>query len=440
MKPFAPYAATASAPSVRRPGALRLLLAVLVLSAALPALAQPEDPLPRVSPSRAGFSASALQRIDRFYADEIARDRVPGAVIAIAREGRLVYYKAVGMQDKASGTPMRVDAIFQLASMTKVLTVVTALTLFEEGKLPLKSPLQQYFPQFGAMQVARVEAGAMRTEPARQPIFVQDLMRHTSGFTYGGRANSPVHKLYPLSSTAAAYATDGAGLLDTLSKLPLLYQPGTAWDYGLSTDVLGLVVEKVAGKRLGVASDERVWSRLGMRDTTFTVPAEKRSRLAQPLPLDPISGKPQSIRLLREQPQFDCAGSCAFSTAADYLRFGQMLLNGGQLDGVRVLSPKTVRLMTSDHLGKDIQNNVAGTEAGRAGYGFGLGVAVRTEPGVAATNGSVGDYSWNGANGTLFWVDPKEQLVVVVMAVSPGDIRKYYREQIAALVYGAMER
>jgi CubicO group peptidase (beta-lactamase class C family) len=177
-----------------------------------------------------------------------------------------------------------------------------------------------------------------------------------------------------------------------------------------------------------------------MRDTAFSVPAEKRSRLARPLPNDPITGKPQDIRILREQPKFDCAGSCAFSTAADYIRFGQMLVNGGALDGARILSPKTVRLMTSDHLGRNIKNNVAGTEAGRDGYGFGLGVAVRTEPGVAATNGSVGDYTWNGANGTIFWVDPKEQLVVVVMSVGPGEIRKYYREQIAALVYGAMER
>jgi CubicO group peptidase (beta-lactamase class C family) len=150
--------------------------------------------------------------------------------------------------------------------------------------------------------------------------------------------------------------------------------------------------------------------------------------------------KPNSKRALRDQPKFDCGGSCAFSTAADYIRFGQMLVNGGTLDGVRVLSPKTVRLMSSDHLGKNIKNNVAGTEAGRDGYGFGLGVAVRIEPGVAATNGSVGDYTWNGAHGTIFWVDPKEKMVVVVMSVGPGEIRKYYREQIAALVYGAMER
>jgi len=177
-----------------------------------------------------------------------------------------------------------------------------------------------------------------------------------------------------------------------------------------------------------------------MRDTTFKVPEDKRARFAKPLANDPTSGKPQDMRSLRDAPKFDCGGSCAFSTAADYIRFGQMLVNGGTLDGVRILSPKTVRFMASDHLGKDIRNNVAGTEMARAGYGFGLGVAVRTEPGIAGTNGSVGDFTWNGANGTIFWVDPKERLTVVVMGVSPGEIRKYYREQIAALVYGAMER
>ena len=277
------------------------------------------DPLPRAEPANVGFSAAGLQRIDRFFADEIAKGRIPGAVVAIARAGKLVYYKATGFQDKDKALPMRTDTIFQLASMTKPMVVVGALTLLEEGRLPLSAPLANFYPQFKAMQV---------------------------------------------------------GVVD----------------------------------------------------------------VAQPLANDPLTGKPQSIRLIREQPKFECGGGCAFGTAPDYLRFGQMLLNGGILDGQRVLSPKTVRLMTSDHLGKDIKNNVVGTEAGRAGYGFGLGVAVRLEPGVAATNGTVGDYSWNGANGTSYWADPREQLVVVTMTAGPGEIRKYYREQMAALVYGAMEK
>jgi CubicO group peptidase (beta-lactamase class C family) len=415
-----------------------LLMAALLLNTQFAIAA---DPLPRIDPAQAGFSANSLQRIDRFFADEISRDRIPGVVVAVAREGKLVYYKAIGFQDKAANQPMKTDAIFGLASMTKPMVVVGALTLYEEGKLPLKAPLYNYYPQFKSLQVGVVDAsGQVRTEPAKNPIFIQDLMRHTSGITAGGRGNTMVHKLWPASSTTAAYAMTHAEMMDALPKIPLLYHQGTTWDYGLSIDVLGAVVEKVSGKSLGQALEERIWSKVGMPDTTFKVPANKRSRLAQPLSIDPYTGKPQSVRLLNEPPKMECGGGCAFGTAADYIRFGQMLLNGGVIDGQRVLSPKTVQFMTSDHLGKDIKNNVAGIEAARAGYGFGLGVAVRTEPGVAATNGNVGDYSWNGAYGTLFWVDPKEKLVVVTMTVGPGDIRKYYREQMAALVYGAMEK
>lgn len=421
----------------------RALASAVVMSAVFCSSAYPAsgDPLPVIAPEKAGFSSAALQRIDTFFQDEIARDRIPGAVVAIARDGRLVYYKALGYQDKAKAVTMRTDAIFQLASMTKVMVIVGALTLYEEGKLPLKSPLSNYFPQFKSMQVAVFDAnGQMRTQPAKNAISIQDLMRHTSGITYGARGNTALHKMYPPSSSGSAFTMTGPELIDAVAKLPLLYEPGTTWDYGLSHDVLGQVIEKLTGKTLGGALEERVWSKVGMPDTTFNVPQEKRARLAQSLANDPITGKPQSIRLLREQPKFECGGGCAFATTADYLRFGQMLMNGGTIDGRRVLSPQTVRLMTSDHLGKDIKNNVAGTEAHRAGYGFGLGVAVRTEPGIAATNGSVGDYSWNGANGTIYWADPKEQLVVVTMTVGPGEIRRYYREQMAALVYGAMVR
>ncbi|MEN3352375.1 MAG: hypothetical protein V7640_533, partial [Betaproteobacteria bacterium] len=358
--------------------------ATLVLSAmfCLTHASAATDPLPRADPARVGFTPAALEIIDRFLNDEIANDRIPGAVIGIAREGRLVYYKAIGFQDKRGGTAMRTDSIFQLASMTKPMVVVGALTLYEEGKLPLKSPLETYFPQFKSMQVGIVDGGQIRNEPAKNAIFIQDLMRHTSGMTYGARGNTPVHKLWPASSSTAALTMTGPELMEAMSKLPLLYQPGTTWDYGLSIDALGLVIEKVTGKPLSAALEERVWSKVGMPDTSFAVPRDKQTRIAQPLPNDPTTGKPQAIRLLREQPKFECGGGCAFATVADYLRFGQMLLNGGVIDGKRVLSPKTVRLMTSDHLGRDIKNNVAGTEAGRAGYGFGLGVQVRTEPGI----------------------------------------------------------
>jgi CubicO group peptidase (beta-lactamase class C family) len=271
-----------------------------------------------------------------------------------------------------------------------------------------------------------------------KPIFIHDLMRHTSGLTYGSRGNTPVHKLYPAGSSDAAVMYTGEQLLDKLSTLPLVYQPGTVWDYGFSIDVLGLVIEKVTGQRLGEYLKASVWDKVGMPDTTFHVPADKRKRIARQLPSDPLTRKPQSIPILDASLKFDCAGACAFGTVADYLRFGQMLLDGGTIDGRRVLGPKTVAFMTSDHLGLNIKNQVAGIEPHRDGYGFGLGVAVRLVDGVASIPGSPGDFTWNGAYGTAFWADPQERLVVVYGTVAPGDMRKYYREQVADLVYGAM--
>lgn len=407
---------------------MRLVTSCLVLLISGSAFSQP---LPTVAPDKAGFSREGLARIDRFFEREIAANRVPGAVVAVARDGRLVHYRAYGYLDKATSQPMPIDAIFALASMTKIMVSVGGLVLNEEGRLPLKSRLDEYFPSFAKMTVGETK------EPAK-PIFIHDLYRHTSGIPYGARGTTPVHKLYPAASASAALQLSGEEFIAKLSSAPLLYQPGTVWDYGFSTDVLGLVIEKVSGQKLGDFLKVALWDKVRMPDTTFDVPADKRKRLARPLANDPIDGKPQRIAVLDATVKFHCGGGCAFSTVGDYLRFGQMLLDGGAIDGRRVLSPKTVAVMTSDHLGGEIKNQVAGTEAQRDGYGFGLGVAVRLHDGVAATPGSKGDYTWNGANGTSYWADPQERLVVVVGTSAPGEIRKYYREQMGALVYGAM--
>ena len=413
-------------------------LKLVLFSALFVSVAASAQPLQQVSPDKAGFSADGLARIDKFFEREIAADRVPGAVVAIARDGRLVHYKAYGYLNKANNEPMPLDAIFQLASMTKIMTSVGALTLNEQGRLPLKSSLGEYFPAFADMKLGKVSSsGEITTEPAK-PIYIHDLFRHTSGIVYGGRGNTPIHKLYPGGSATAAADFTGEEFLAKLSSLPLLYQPGTVWDYSFSTDVLGLVVEKVSGKQLGDYLKEAVWDKVKMPSTSFDVPEADRKRIARPLPKDPITGKDQRIASLDKPIKFHCGGSCAYATVGDYLRFGQMLLDGGSIDGQRVLSPKTVAVMTSDHLGPNIKNQVAGTEPHRDGYGFGLGVAVRLHDGVAATPGSKGDYSWNGANGTSYWADPQERLVVVVGTAAPGEIRKYYREQMGALVYGAM--
>ena len=399
------------------------------------------QPLPLANAQSQGVNADGIKRIDTFFADEITNNRMPGAVLAVAKKGKLVIYKSYGYLNKATNTPMPLDAIFNLASMTKVMAAVGALTFYEEGKMPLNAPISNWYPQFKDSKVGSVAAdGSVTTVPAKNPITIQDLMRHTNGLTYGARGNSAVHKLFPSASATAAFDYTGPEFMDKLATIPLLDEPGTVWDYGFGIDVLGLIEEKIANKPLGSVLQERVWSKVVMPDTTFQVADNQRARLAQPLPLDPLTGKPQTIKILTDKVKFDCGGSCAFSTAGDYIRFGQMMLNGGSLDGKRVLGPQTVAFMTSNHLNKDIKNMVGGTEPGRVGYGFGLGVAVRMERGLSAINGNVGDYTWNGANGTIFWVDPKEQMVVVMMAVAPGEIRKIHREKLNALVYGALDK
>jgi len=400
-----------------------------------------KPPLPLSSVPGQGFTPEGLKRIDAFFADQIANNKMPGAVLAVSKNGKLVIFKPYGYLDKAANKPMTTDAIFNLASMTKVMAAVSGLTFYEEGKLPLNAPISNWLPQFKDMKVGKVDAdGNLTTVPAKNPITVQDLMRHTNGLTYGGRGTTPVHKLYPAGSAPAAFQYNAQEFIDKLASTPLLYEPGTVWDYGFGLDVLGIIQEKIADKPLQQVMQERIWSKVGMKDTTFALAEKDRSRLAQPLPIDPVSGKPQKVDIHSKKIQFDCGGSCAYSTAGDYIRFGQMLLNGGSLDGKKVLGPQTVAFMTANHLNKDIKNNVGLTEPGRVGYGFGLGVAVRTDRGLSAINGNVGDFTWNGAYGTIFWADPQEQMVVVMMGVAPGDIRKVHREQLNAVIYGALDK
>jgi CubicO group peptidase (beta-lactamase class C family) len=399
-------------------------------------------PLPEAKPDEVGFSQAGLARMDDFFAREIAAKRVPGAVVAIAREGKLVHYKAYGQLDPVKGTPMPLDAIFALASMTKPMAAVAGLTLMEQGRLPLQAKLEDYYPGFADMKVGvTLEDGALQLAPQARPILIHDLYRHTSGLMYGGRpdSSSPVARLYP-DGIAPAIEGDTQAFIERITKLPLAHQPGTQFEYGFSIDVLGAVVEKVSEQRLGEYLASNVWKPLGMTDATFAPTDAQRPRLARPFPNDPLTGKPQAIRLLDTPTKSDCGGACSFATVGDYIRFGQMLLNGGELDGQRILSPKTVHHMASNQLGPEIKNTVANIEPHRAGFGFGLGVAVRTSEGLSAVPGNPGEFTWNGAFGTQFFCDPKEHLVVVVGTAAPGELRKYYREQVQDIVYGAMVR
>src|SRR5882757_8201383 len=399
-------------------------------------------PLSEAKPDDVGFSQQGLTRLDEFFAREIDAKRVPGAVVAIARDGKLVHYKAYGQLDAIKGTPMPPDAIFALASMTKPMAAVAGLTLMEQGRLPLQAKVADYYPAFADMKVGVQQPdGALKMEAQASPIAIHDLYRHTSGLMYGGRpdSSSALARMYP-EGTAPATEGDTQAFIDRITKLPLVHQPSTEFEYGFSIDVLGAVVEKVSGQRLGDYLAANLWTPLGMKDATFHPSDSQRTRLARPFANDPLTGKPQSIRVLDAPIKFDCGGACSFATVGDYVRFGQMLLNGGELDGKRILSPKTVHHMTSNHLGPEIKNNVANVEPHRGGFGFGLSVAVRTSEGLSSVPGNPGEFSWNGAYGTQFFVDPKERLVVVVGTAAPGDLRKYYREQVQDIVYGAMTR
>ena len=418
------------------------LTAIVVAFALAPADRAQAQPLPPATPESVGFSTQRLQNIDTFFASEIERKRVPGAVVAIARNGKLIYFKAFGFADAAKGTAMSIDTIFQLASMTKIQAAVGALALTEQGRLPLQSELADYFPVFAATQVGvPTTEGKYTTEPQKRRIRIHDLFRHTSGLTYGGRpdGSSPIATIWPSGAVAQNMGTSSE-FVNAIAQLPLVYQPGTVFEYGLSFDVLGAVVEKITGKTLGGHLSDTVWKPLKMTDTTFRLTDAQRARVAQPFPNNPLDGKPQRIVAIDKPPSFDCAGACAFGTMGDYIRFGQMLVNGGSLDNAQVLSPGFVQLMTSNHLSANIQNRVANVEPHRDGYGFGLGVAVRLQPGLAAVPGNPGEFTWNGANGTGFFADPKEHLVVAFGTAAPGELRKYYREQVQNLVYGALIR
>jgi CubicO group peptidase (beta-lactamase class C family) len=399
---------------------------------------QKTDPLPRAKPEEVGLSSERLADIARTLNADIVRGQIPGAVLAVARHGKLAYFEAFGFRDKAAGAPMTTDTIFSLASMTKPMVAVGALQLYEQGKLLMGEPLAKYFPKFADMQVAVLDAkkeSIIEKAPAARKITIQDLFRHTSGLSYNSEA-TVVHKMYPPTGNLVSEVMTGAEFLDRLSSLPLVYQPGTVWEYGFGLDVLGLIVESISKEPLGQYLTDNVWRPLGMADTGFVIPAEKIARYAKVLPNDPETGRPQPSRSLTHK--FDCGGGCAVGTAGDYMRFAQMLLNKGKYGDTRILARKTVEYMLSNQLGPEVKNLIGNADPTRTDYGFGLGLAVQTTSGIVRMAGDIGNFSWPGANGTNWWADPREELVVVFMAASPGPIRWHYREVIDAMVNRAI--
>jgi len=393
--------------------------------------------LPRAeSPEQVGLSSARLANITATLKHDVERRLIPGAVLLIARHGRVAYAETVGWRDRESEAPMALDAIFRIASMTKPMTSVAAMMLAEEGRLQIAAPVSDYIPELKDMRVGVERA------PAKRTMTVQDLLRHTSGLTYAAFGDSPVQLIWREEKLMDEGQTN-AELIGKLARLPLMFEPGTTWEYSMSTDVLGRVVEVASGQSLADFIGGRIAAPLGMADTGFAAAGERAARIAEPQK-DAQSGDRPPMRNVARDNIWHSGGGGAVSTAADYLRFCQMLLNGGELDGVRLLSPKTVAHMAADHLPPDVRYGATSRPRFGAlapvpemGYGFGLGFAVRKAAGMSPVPGSVGEFFWGGVTGTYFWIDPLEQMVTVLMLQAP-DQRLYYRYLTRHLVYAAL--
>ena len=404
-----------------------LLAGALVCAASfaqsLPVANRPED---------AGFSSKRLEKARHAFEADVEKKRMPGAVLLIVHNGKVVADDAIGYQERATQTPMKKDSIFRVASMSKPITTVAAMILAEEDRLDIGAPVAQYLPEF-----KEVKVGSEGLAPKRA-MTVQDLMRHTSGLTYGLFGNSPVDQMYRKANLFASKSL--AEMVKTIATMPLLHQPGEDWEYSVSTDVLGRVVEVASGMDLDAFVQERITGPLKMPDTAYWVKPAAMGRLAK---ADGQSGLPFADP--SQRPAILSGGGGMFSTAGDYARFCQMLLNGGELEGVRILAPKTVALMTSDQLPATTERHTPVAMALGAfgpvpemGTSFGLGFAVRVDSGRNPVPGSVGDYSWSGITGTYFWVDPKEKLVTVMMAQLPQAQNVSVFRQTRTMVYQAL--
>lgn len=384
-------------------------------------------------PAKLGFSKEGIARLERVIAEEIARDTMPGAVVMIGRYGKIAFLRSFGVQDPRRGRDMRTDSIFRIFSMTKPVTSVAAMALVEEGRISLDDLLAKYIPEFGDVPVARFSRNRMTLIRPKRQMTLHDLLRHTSGLSHE-LINSPLQRSYLKNELARRDRTNQQHAR-IVASLPLLCHPGEEWNYSRSVEILGRVIEVASGQSLGAFLAERILLPLGMHDTGFHVDEDKgRDRLAEPAERDPWTGKPIKLFDMLEKPLFEAGGGGLVSTAPDYARFAQMLLNEGTLDGTRIIGSRTLRFMTADHLPQPVKINGGLVPPG---FGFGLGFAVRTQIGTAPFPGSVGQYFWNGSAGTQFWVDPAEHLWALLMVQAPGQ-RDHLRVLIRTLVYAAL--
>jgi CubicO group peptidase (beta-lactamase class C family) len=389
--------------------------------------------LPMASkPEEVGLSSTQLKRLEEVTQKHIDEGLVPGAVMLVARRGKIAWMSVLGRRDVAAGDAMKFDSIFRIYSMTKPIVSVALMQLVEEGKLQVSDPVSKYLPEIGKMKVGVEKTvdgkPVLQLSDPDRPMTVQDLLRHTSGLVYGSRGTTLVNQAY-IDAKIGDRANTNAEFVSKLSAMPLKFQPGARWEYGVSVDVQGRLVEVIDGKTLGEALSARVFKPLGMVDSGFQVPADKVVRAAQPGPRP--NGEPMTPRFaVDDGAKYESGGGGMVSTMEDYLRFTAMLANKGELSGKRLLGKQTVALMTTDH---------TGNRPGRPpGLGFGLGFEVRTTTGEAALPGSVGEYGWAGNAGTLFWIDPKEQLIAIYMVQVSDPDRVALRNQFRTMVQSAI--
>jgi CubicO group peptidase (beta-lactamase class C family) len=402
------------------------------------------------SPESVGLSSERLKDISAAFQAGVDKKEIPGAVVLIARRGEIAYFEAFGYRDREMGAPMTRDAIFRVASMTKPIVSVAAMMLIEEGKLSLSDPVSRYIPEFKNVRVGIERKDAtgkvdLALEAPRREMTVLDLLRHTSGLTYGIFGKPGVVKQQYNAAKLFDRDQSNAEFAAKIAKLPLLNHPGTTWDYSMSTDVLGRVVEVASGMELEQFLATRILVPLGMNDTAFWLSdTAKHGRIAE-AQADAVTGKRPALPEPRTK-AWQSGGIGLVSTAADYARFCQTLLNGGELDGVRIVSKRSIDSMTLDHLPKGIAINQLPDPAAdvrpEVGNGFGLGFMVRVADGKSPLPGSVGDYGWGGAFGTYYWADPKRELFAIAMFQAPGPagaaVREKYRAEMRKLVYGAL--
>jgi CubicO group peptidase (beta-lactamase class C family) len=420
---------------------MRMAFLAILLCLSTVALAQAQS-LPSAKPEQVGLSTERLNKVTAMLKADVEKGVIPGAILLVARHGKIAWFDTVGTRNPETKAPMTRDSIFRIYSMSKPITSVAAMVLFEDGKFNLSEPVSKYIPQLGGLKVGVEKSDAdgkatLELVPAQRNMTIQDLFRHTSGLTYGFFGNTLVKKMYVDTKVWNDYPSN-AELVDRLAKLPLASQPGTVWDYSHSTDVLGRLVEVISGQSLHQFEKERLLDPLGMTSTSFYVTDRaKQDRIVEPFPNDRNFGIDADFNDPRVVQKWESGGGGMVSTAMDYARFLQMLLNGGSLDGKRVLGPKTVAYMTADHVGTSVAPGPLYLPG--VGFGFGLGFAVRKDAGVSPLAGSVGEYNWGGAGGTYFWVDPKEDMFVVFMMQSPK-WRVPYRAVLKDMIYAAVTK